>query len=349
MTDAVLTLFQWHNLLYLLLGTSVGIVVEGIPGLTSTMLIALTLPLTFQMDPVSAMTLLIGEYVGGISGGLVTAILLRMPGTPSSIVTTFDGYPMAQQGKAQRALALGIFASVVGGLISWAFLAGMSPSLARFALGFGPWEYCTLVLAALFMLAALTQGSLVRGLLGAAVGMALSLPGIDPSIGTPRLTFGSDALLSGTARGHGDRDFQPALPMPKGVPTLAMPGRSSCTAWATTNTAGRRGTCRTNCTSPTGPRAWRRARSAAAIPRDRGSGTSPSPIPTRRWRRSAATSPATPVAPCPSRFRPAGRRTRRGCCAPCRTASSRSRPSRWPTCAGPITRSSPRSTTSCGW
>ncbi|MHA7868074.1 MAG: tripartite tricarboxylate transporter permease [Salipiger thiooxidans] len=161
------------------------------------MLIALTLPLTFHMDPVSAMTLLIGEYVGGISGGLVTAILLRMPGTPSSIVTTFDGYPMAQQGKAERALTLGIFASVVGGLISWAFLAGMSPSLARFALGFGPWEYCSLVLAALFMLAALTQGSLVRGLLGAAAGMALSLPGIDPSIGTPRLTFGSDALLSG--------------------------------------------------------------------------------------------------------------------------------------------------------
>ncbi|MBN8188728.1 tripartite tricarboxylate transporter permease [Salipiger thiooxidans] len=197
MTDAFLTLFQWQNLLYLLLGTSVGIVVGCIPGLTSTMLIALTLPLTFHMDPVSAMTLLIGEYVCGISGGLVTAILLRMPGTPSSIVTTFDGYPMAQQGKAERALALGIFASVVGGLISWAFLAGMSPSLASFALGFGPWEYCSLVLAALFMLAALTQGSLVRGLLGAAVGMALSLPGIDPSIGTPRLTFGSDALLSG--------------------------------------------------------------------------------------------------------------------------------------------------------
>ncbi|NDW01750.1 tripartite tricarboxylate transporter permease [Salipiger sp. PrR002] len=197
MIDAFLTLLQWHNLLYLLLGTAVGIVVGGIPGLTSTMLIALTLPLTFHMDPVSAMTLLIGEYVGGISGGLVTAILLRMPGTPSSIVTTFDGYPMAQQGKAERALALGIFASVAGGLISWAFLAGMSPALARFALGFGPWEYCTLVLAALFMLAALAQGSLVRGLLGAAIGMALSLPGIDPSVGIPRLTFGSDALLSG--------------------------------------------------------------------------------------------------------------------------------------------------------
>lgn len=197
MLDAFVQLFEWQNMLFLILGTALGIVVGAIPGLTASMLIALTLPLTFHMDPVAAVTLLIGEYVGGISGGLITAILLRMPGTPSSIVTTFDGYPMSQSGRPERALALGIMASVFGGIVSWMFLASMSPSLARFALQFGPWEYFTLVLMALVMLAVLAQGSLAKGLLGAALGMAFALPGIDSSIGQARLTFGSPTLLSG--------------------------------------------------------------------------------------------------------------------------------------------------------
>lgn len=197
MVDAFFLLFEWQNLLFLFAGTALGIVVGAIPGLTASMLIALTLPLTFHMDPVSAVTLLIGEYVGGISGGLITAILLRMPGTPASIVTTFDGYPMAMQGRAERALALGIMASVIGGIISWGFLAGMSPALARFALQFGPWEYFTLVLMALVMLAVLSQASMTKGLLAAALGMAFALPGIDSSIGQERLTFGSTTMLSG--------------------------------------------------------------------------------------------------------------------------------------------------------
>jgi len=197
MLDAFQLLLQLDTLLLLLLGTALGIVVGAIPGLTASMLIALTLPLTFHMDSVNAVTLLIGEYVGGISGGLITAILLRMPGTPASIVTTFDGYPLARNGNPERALALGILASVVGGVISWGFLAGMSPALARFALQFGPWEYFALVMMALVMLASLTQGSLVKGLLAATLGMAFALPGIDSSIGQQRLTFGFDALLSG--------------------------------------------------------------------------------------------------------------------------------------------------------
>jgi len=197
MLAAFEALFTWWNMMFLCSGVVLGIVVGAIPGLTATMLIALTLPLTFHMDPVSAITLLIGEYVGGISGGLITAILLRMPGTPASIVTTFDGYPMTVDKRAERALALGIAASVVGGVISWMFLAGMSPSLAKFALQFGPWEYFTLVLMALVMLAVLAQGSLVKGLLGAAIGMAFALPGIDSSTGQSRLTFGQNELLGG--------------------------------------------------------------------------------------------------------------------------------------------------------
>ncbi|KFB11456.1 tripartite tricarboxylate transporter permease [Nitratireductor basaltis] len=227
MADAFSLLLTWQNLLLLLAGTGLGIVVGAIPGLTASMLIALTLPLTFHMDPVSAVTLLIGEYVGGISGGLITAILLRMPGTPASIVTTFDGYPMAQDNRAERALALGILASVVGGIISWVFLAGMSPSLARFALQFGPWEYFTLVLMALVMLAALAHSSMVKGLLAAALGMAFALPGIDSSVGQARLTFGSDALLSGFG----------LLPVLIGAFAISQILRDSCSVDSGTATA----------------------------------------------------------------------------------------------------------------
>ncbi len=197
MIEGFANLFALWPLLYLTIGVALGIVVGSIPGLTTSMLIALTLPLTFYMSSVDALTLLIGMYVGGISGGLIAATLLRMPGTPASIMTTFDGFPMAQQGQGERALALGITASVVGGIISWAFLALLSPPLANLALRFGPWEYFTLVLMALVMLASLSQGSLSKGLIAACLGMLFAMPGIDPSIGQLRLTFGWDRLMGG--------------------------------------------------------------------------------------------------------------------------------------------------------
>ncbi len=197
MIDAFVALFSFWPLTYLTIGVALGIIVGSIPGLTASMLIALSLPLTFYMSSVDAMTLLIGMYVGGISGGLIAATLLRMPGTPASIMTTFDGFPMAQQGQGERALALGITASVVGGLISWVFLAVLSPPLADLALQFGPWEYFTMVLMALVMLASLSQGSMVKGLIAACLGMILAMPGIDPSIGQLRLTFGVDQMMGG--------------------------------------------------------------------------------------------------------------------------------------------------------
>ena len=104
------------------IGTLAGIVVGSVPGLTGAMLIALTLPLTFEMSPAHAMMLLVAMYVGSVSGGLISATLMRMPGTPASIMTTLDGYPLAEKGSPGRALGLGISASLVGGLISWAFL-----------------------------------------------------------------------------------------------------------------------------------------------------------------------------------------------------------------------------------
>lgn len=179
------------------LGTVLGITVGAIPGLTGAMLIALTLPFTFYMAPVDGITLLVAMYVGAISGGLITATLLRMPGTPAAVMTTFDGYPMARAGKPGRALGLGITASFVGGLISWVFLATLSQPLSDFAVRFGPFEYFSLVLMALVLIASVTEGSMIKGLLSGMLGMLVAMPGVDPSAGDLRLTYGFHEMDAG--------------------------------------------------------------------------------------------------------------------------------------------------------
>ena len=180
-----------------LAGVALGIVVGSIPGLSGSMLIAMTVPVTFFMKDTNALTLLVAMYVGSISGGLVSATLLRMPGTPASVMTTLDGYPMARDGRAGRALGFGISASVIGGIISWVFLFGLSPTLAIWATTFGPWEYFTMVLMALVLIASLGEGSVVKGLLAGFLGILVSLPGVDPSSGMLRLTFGFEAMSGG--------------------------------------------------------------------------------------------------------------------------------------------------------
>ncbi|GAB5377320.1 MAG: tripartite tricarboxylate transporter permease [Acuticoccus sp.] len=185
-------------LLWCMLGVTLGIVVGAIPGLSGSMLITMTVPLTFFMgNYYDALILLVAMYVGSISGGLVSATLLRMPGTPAAIMTTLDGYPMAQKGHAGRALGFGIMASFIGGLISWVFLITLSPTLAVWATYFGPWEYFTMVLMALVLIASLSSGSLVKGLLSGFLGMLASMPGVDNSTGMLRLTFGFDSWAGG--------------------------------------------------------------------------------------------------------------------------------------------------------
>lgn len=171
------------------LGVFLGITVGAIPGLTGAMLIALTLPLTFYMEPVNAIILLVAMYVGAISGGLVTATLLRMPGTPAAVMTTFDGYPMARGGNPGRALGLGITASFVGGIVSWLALFTLSEPLSIIATRFGPFEYFSLIVMAMVLIASVSEGSMVKGLISGLLGMLVSMPGVDPSAGQPRLTF----------------------------------------------------------------------------------------------------------------------------------------------------------------
>ncbi|MAG94985.1 MAG: hypothetical protein CMJ48_14760 [Planctomycetaceae bacterium] len=195
--EALTSLFTPATFCWMMLGTSLGIVVGAVPGLTGAMLIALTLPLTFAMPYNDALVILISMYVGSISGGLITATLLRMPGTPASIMTTLDGYPLAQSGRPGRALGLGISASFVGGLVSFVFLLLLAKPIAVWSTKFGPFEFFSLVLMALVLIASVSGRSLLRGVLSGCLGILLAMPGVSPVTGEFRLTFGFAEMTNG--------------------------------------------------------------------------------------------------------------------------------------------------------
>ncbi|MEM6691193.1 MAG: tripartite tricarboxylate transporter permease [Planctomycetota bacterium] len=184
-------------LLMTAIGTWLGIIVGAMPGLTGAMLIALSLPLTFSMAGDAAMVLLVSMYVGSVSGGLVTATLLKIPGTPASMMTTLDGYPLAQQGRANHALGLGVGASLAGGLIGWCCLLFMSAPLAKMSVQLGPFEYFSLVLVALVLIAGVSGKSLTKGIFAGSLGLLLALPGTNPGTGQPRWTGGVTSLEDG--------------------------------------------------------------------------------------------------------------------------------------------------------
>lgn len=172
-------MFEFITPLFCLLivgGTFLGIIFGSIPGLTATMAVAVCLPLTFPLGLENGLALLLGLYVGGISGGLVPAILLGIPGTPSSITTTFDGFPMASSGEGEKALRIGIVSSLVGGLISLGILFAFAPTLARFAIEFSYVEKFLIILFALTVMAALSK-DLLLGIFSGVLGIFLSLIG----------------------------------------------------------------------------------------------------------------------------------------------------------------------------
>jgi len=181
----------------ILLGATLGITVGAIPGLTGTMLIALSLPMTFSMSPAHALVLLVAMYVGAVSGGLISATLLRMPGTPAAVMTTLDGYPMAQSGRPGRALGLGIGASLVGGLVSWIALALLAEPMADWSTRLGPFEYFSMVVMALALLAGLGESTRAKSLLACALGVLAAMFGTHPATGELRWTFGVTAMNDG--------------------------------------------------------------------------------------------------------------------------------------------------------
>lgn len=184
-------------LLSTLIGVVAGIIVGLIPGFTITMGVILVLPFTFGMTPLQGIATMMGVAVGGASGGLISACLIGIPGTPSAVATTFDGFPMSRKGEPGRALGLGTWASLFGGLIGWVILAVAAPPLAEFGLRFGPHELFALVAFSITMIASLSGESLVKGLISGLLGILLATIGSDPVLGIPRFTLGNPELLAG--------------------------------------------------------------------------------------------------------------------------------------------------------
>ncbi len=192
--SAILTV---KTIFLIALGVVVGIIFGAIPGLTATMAVALVLPITYGLGPVQGMAVLLALYIGGISGGLIAAVLIKIPGTPSSIATTFDGSPMAERGEAGRALGIGVFFSFLGGMIGFIALFFIAPPLAKIALKFSPMEYFAIALFSLTMIASLSGKSLSKGLVAGLVGVLLACVGNAPIDAFPRFTYGIYSLEAG--------------------------------------------------------------------------------------------------------------------------------------------------------
>ncbi len=181
-------------------GVAWGLFFGAIPGLTATLAIVVLIPITYGMTAANGMALLIGIYVGAISGGLVSAILLGMPGTPSSITTAFDGFPLAKRGKARKALGAGITANFFGTLFGWTFLVLFATPISRFAMNFTSWEYVAIILFGLTAVVSLSGDSLIKGIAMAAFGLLIATIGTDPTYGMYRNTFGIKILRGGVAQ-----------------------------------------------------------------------------------------------------------------------------------------------------
>lgn len=181
----------------ILFGVTVGIVFGALPGLTTVACLSMFLPLTYAMSVNMGLSVLTAIYIGGISGGLISAILLNIPGTPSSIATCFDGAPLARKGQAGKALGVGVFSSLIGTLFGIAAMILISPALAALTIKFGPWEYFGVTLFALTLIASLCGKSVITGLLSALFGMMFATVGLAPIDSAKRFTFGTVELTSG--------------------------------------------------------------------------------------------------------------------------------------------------------
>lgn len=196
---AIPELFTLTNMLLMMLGTTAGLFAGAIPGFTIAMAVVLVLPFTFSMTPVQGLATMVSVYVGGLSGGLISGILTGIPGTPSSVATTFDGYPLARSGKPGLALGIGVWSSFFGGVFASIVLLLVAPQLARIGLEFQPVDYFSLVIFALTVTASLAGDDMVKGLLAGLFGLLVATVGSDVVFGQPRFTFGMDAMEQGFA------------------------------------------------------------------------------------------------------------------------------------------------------
>jgi putative tricarboxylic transport membrane protein len=188
---------QPENLLYCLIGVIIGMLIGVLPGLGPAATIAILLPLTYGVEPVTAIIMLAGIFYGAQYGGTVTSVLLRLPGEASSVVTVFDGFALAKQGKAGTALGIAAIGSFIGGTVSILALTVLAPIVAGFALDFGPPEYTALALLGILLVATVSNGDKLKALIAATVGLLLATVGRDMFTGASRFTFDNLSLADG--------------------------------------------------------------------------------------------------------------------------------------------------------
>ena len=195
--EAVSLFLTFQNVAILFVGVLVGAVIGAIPGMTTPMGVALALPFTFTMQPVTGILLLLGIYKGGLYGGSITAILIKAPGTPAASCTVLDGYPMTRKGEARKALDIALYASCFADFISNLSLILLAGVLAGFALKFGPPEFFTLIVFSLTIIAGVSGENLVKGVASAALGLLFATIGLDMVYGTNRFIFDNWNLMGG--------------------------------------------------------------------------------------------------------------------------------------------------------
>jgi putative tricarboxylic transport membrane protein len=194
---ALAAVFEIKTLALMTIGVAAGLIAGAIPGFTIAMAVVLTLPFTFGMDAIQGLATMLGVFVGGLSGGLMSGTLTGIPGTPSSVATTFGGFPMARKGQPGLALGIGVWSSFFGGILSAVLLVTLAPSLARIGLEFGPWDYFALVVFALTITASLSGDNLLKGVIAGGLGLLVATIGTDEVNGVERFSFGIEAVEQG--------------------------------------------------------------------------------------------------------------------------------------------------------
>lgn len=197
LTDALALFLTVDNAFSIFAGVVIGVIIGAIPGMTTPMGVALVLPFTFTMAPVTGILLLLGVYKGGLYGGSITAILIKAPGTPAASCTVLDGYPLTQKGEARKALDMALYASCFADFVSNLALILLAGLLASFALRFGPPEFFTLIVFSLTIIAGVSGDSLIKGVASAALGLLFATVGLDMVYGTNRFIFDNWNLFGG--------------------------------------------------------------------------------------------------------------------------------------------------------
>ncbi len=195
--QGLLTSLAPVNLLAALVGCLVGTLIGVLPGVGPVAGVAMLLPVTYGMSPVSALIMLCAIYYGTMYGGTITSVIMNVPGETASVITCIEGHAMARQGRAGAALAIAAIGSTIGGVVATVAVILLAEPLSRLSLAFGPPEFFALVILSFTLLISLAGDSLLKGVIAALFGLALTLPGLDPVSGLPRFTFGSPHLLDG--------------------------------------------------------------------------------------------------------------------------------------------------------